>query len=113
MTRHAAFLLAFVLTVAAGDGFPPALGPAASGAQSALPRVASSFFDPAQRVGSAYKNLDPEYRRASYWARLHSLVMGATWLVSERRVAALPLATPDLRALREKSRGAKIGRAHV
>ena len=108
MTRRAAFLLAFVLTVAAGDGFPPALGPAASGAQSALPRVASSFFDPAQRVGSAYKNLDPEYRRASSWARLHSLVMGATWLVSERRVAALPLATPDLRALREKSRGATV-----
>ena len=108
MTRRAAFLLALVLTLAAGDGFPPSLGPAASGAQSTLPRAAAGFFDPAQRTGSAYKNLDPEYRRASYWARLHSLVMGATWLVTERRVAALPLARPDPGALREPSRGATV-----
>ena len=108
MTRRAAFLLAIVLIVGAGDGFPTAFGPGVSGAQTPLPRVAPGFFDPAQRAGRAYKNVDPEYRRASYWARLHSLVVGATWLVSERRVAALPLATPDLRALREKSRGATV-----
>jgi len=104
MIRRAAFLLAIILTVAAAEVFPPALGPAGSDAQTQAPRVAPGFFDPAQRAGSAYKNVDPEYRRASYWARLHSLVIGATWLVSERRVAALPLGTPDLGALRERSR---------
>jgi N-acyl-phosphatidylethanolamine-hydrolysing phospholipase D len=108
MTRRAAFLLAIVLIVMAGDGFPPALGPVASGAQTPVPRVAPGFFDPAQRAGSAYKNVDPEYRRASYWARLHSLVIGATWLVSEHRVAARPLGTPDLGSLREHSRGATV-----
>jgi N-acyl-phosphatidylethanolamine-hydrolysing phospholipase D len=108
VTRRAALLLAILLIVVAGDGFPAPFGPVASGAQTQIPRVAPAFFDPAQRAGSAYKNLDPEYRRASYWARLNSLVVGATWLVSERRVAALPLATPDLQALREKSRGATV-----
>ncbi len=102
MTRGAAFLLALVLAVAAGDSFSPTLGPGAAGAETPLPHVAPGFFDPAQRAGSAYKNVDPEYRRASYWARLHSLVMGATWLVSESRVAALPLGTPDWTALRDR-----------
>ena len=104
MTRRAALLVALVLTLMAGDGFSP-LGPITSGAENALPRVAPGFFDPAQRLGSAYKNVDPEYRRASYWARLRSLVVGATWLVSERRVAALPLGTPDWAALRDRRIG--------
>jgi N-acyl-phosphatidylethanolamine-hydrolysing phospholipase D len=108
MHRGAALLVAAVLTLAAGDGFPASLGPASSGAQTPAARVATGLFDSAQRAGRAYKNVDPHYRRASYWARVHSLVVGATWLVSERRVAALPLATPDLRALREKSRGATV-----
>jgi len=103
MIRRAAFLLAIVLAVAATDGLPRG-----SDAQTQVPRVAPGFFDPARRAGSAYKNVDPEYRRASYWARLHSLVIGATWLVSEHRVAALPLGTPDLGALRERSRGATV-----
>ena len=107
MIRRAAFLLAIVLAVAGAD-FAPSLGPAGSDAENQIPRVAPGFFDPAQRAGSAYKNVDPEYRRASYWARLHSLVIGATWLVSEHRVAALPLGTPDLGALRERSRGATV-----
>ena len=101
MSRSATLLLAVALTLLAGDGFSP-LGPGRSGAENAVPRVAPGFFDPAQRAGSAYKNLDPEYRRASYWARLHSLVTGATWLVSESRVAPLPLGTPDWAALRDR-----------
>lgn len=108
MRRRVVLLLAAVLILAAGDGFSPALGPAPAGAQAQVLRVAPGFFDPAQRAGRAYKNVDPQYRRASYWARLHSLVVGATWLVSERRVAALPLATPDLRALRDRSRSATV-----
>ncbi|HSE04432.1 MAG TPA: MBL fold metallo-hydrolase [Methylomirabilota bacterium] len=101
MRRSITLLLTAVLTFAAGDGFPPAFGPVAPGAQTQVPRVVPGFFDPAQRAGSAFRNVDPHYRRASYWTRLHSLVTGATWLVSERRVAALPRATPDLPALRE------------
>ena len=107
MIRRAAFLLAIVLAA----GAPvrgPAETPAGSDAQTQVPRVAPGFFDPAQRAGSAYKNVDPEYRRASYWARLHSLVIGATWLVSEHRVAALPPGTPDLAPLRARSRGATV-----
>src|SRR6185436_18666032 len=108
MARGAAFFLALVLAVAGGDSFSPALGPGAAGAETPLPHVSPGFFDPAERAGSAYKNVDPEYRRASYWARLHSLVMGATWLVTERRVAALPLGTPDLAALRDRSHAPTI-----
>jgi N-acyl-phosphatidylethanolamine-hydrolysing phospholipase D len=103
MTRRATFLLAIVLSVMAGDGFSATSAPDPAATQSQPPRVAPSYFDPAERAGSAYKNVDPEYRRASYWARLHALVMGATWLVTERRVAALPLGTPDLAALRDRS----------
>ena len=58
----------------------------------------------AQHVGHAYRNVDPSYRRASYWARLHSLVIGGTWLFTEHRVAALPLAKPDLAALRANAK---------
>jgi N-acyl-phosphatidylethanolamine-hydrolysing phospholipase D len=104
--RCRAALLAVLLILAAGDGLPAALGPAWSGAQGRLPvAVTSGFFDAAQRAGGAYRNMDPGYRRASYWARLHSLVAGGTWLVSERRVAALPPATPDLRALHRRPAG--------
>jgi N-acyl-phosphatidylethanolamine-hydrolysing phospholipase D len=65
-------------------------------------------FSPAQHSGSAYKNLDPEYRRASYWARLRSLVVGSTWLVTERRVAPLALGTPEWATLRGGSRAATV-----
>ena len=103
MTRGAAFTLALVLAVAGGDSFSAVLRPGAVGAEAPLPHVAPGFFDPAQRAGSAYKNVNPEYRRASYWARLHSIVVGATWLVSESRVAPLHLGTPDWSALRDRS----------
>jgi N-acyl-phosphatidylethanolamine-hydrolysing phospholipase D len=104
MPRRVLLLGVAVLTLLAGDHFPPA----AAGAQTPVPRVVPGFFDPAQRTGSAYRNVDPHYRRASYWARLHSLVTGATWLVSERRVAALPRATPDLTRLRGTSGEATV-----
>jgi N-acyl-phosphatidylethanolamine-hydrolysing phospholipase D len=48
----------------------------------------------------AFKNLDPEFRRASYWERVHSFVIGGTWWLPEYRVAALPSARPDVQALR-------------
>ncbi|HEY7869189.1 MAG TPA: MBL fold metallo-hydrolase [Methylomirabilota bacterium] len=101
-------LLVLALCLFAGDGFPPTHGWAAASGQAALPRTASGLFDPAQRGRGIYKNVDPEYRRASYWERLHSLVVGSTWLVSERRVAPLPRATPDLARLHSESPGATV-----
>ena len=103
MSRSATLLLAVALTLLAGDGFSP-LGPGRSGAEKRFRASLLASSIPPQRAGGAYKNLDPEYRRASYWARLHSLVTGATWLVSESRVAPLPLGTPDWAALRDPAR---------
>ena len=63
---------------------------------------------PAPHVGSVFRNLDPEYRRASVWRRARALVVGATWLASEHRVAPLALATPDPQALRNNSSRATV-----
>src|SRR4030095_10946466 len=93
MLRRGAVLLALLLLAVAGDGFPVS-APPPSLAQIPSSRTEEGF-SPAEHAGSAYKNVDPAYRRASYWARLHSLVIGSTWLVTERRVAALPPGTPD------------------
>ena len=98
MLRRGGLLLALALLAVAGNGFPVS-APASSLAQTASLRTEAGF-SPAQHSGSAYKNVDPEYRRASHWARLHSLVVGSTWLVTERRVAALPPGTPDWDLLR-------------
>ena len=54
----------------------------------------------ASRVGPAFKNLDPDYKRASYYERLHSLIVGGTWLVPESRVAPLATVAPDVLAWR-------------
>jgi N-acyl-phosphatidylethanolamine-hydrolysing phospholipase D len=56
----------------------------------------------------AFRNLDPEFRRASYWARVHSFLIGGTWWLPEYRVAPLPAATPDVRALRENGTEATV-----
>src|SRR5215475_12879866 len=98
MLRRGGLILALVLVVVAGDGFPVS-APSSSSAQIPTSR-SEAGFGPAQHAGRAYKNVDPDYRRASYWARLHSLVVGSTWLVTERLVAALPAGTPDWDALR-------------
>jgi hypothetical protein len=79
MTRPATLLFVFLLTLVAGDGFPPSLGPVASRAESSTLLVAPGFFDPAQRAGSAYKNVDPQYRRASYWTRLRCRSARPIW----------------------------------
>ena len=102
MLRRGAVLLALLLLAVAGDGFPVST-PAPALAQIPSSRTEAGF-GPAGHAGSAYKNVDPEYRRASYWARLHSLVIGSTWLVTERRVAALPPGTPDWNLLRQATK---------
>jgi N-acyl-phosphatidylethanolamine-hydrolysing phospholipase D len=60
------------------------------------------------RSGHAFRNLDPAYKRASYYERLHSLIVGGTWLVPESRVAPLASVTPDLRALRDNVHEATV-----
>jgi len=62
----------------------------------------------APRAGHAFKNLDPAYKRASYYERLHSLIVGGTWLVPESGVARLPSVAPDLEALRQNTREATV-----
>jgi N-acyl-phosphatidylethanolamine-hydrolysing phospholipase D len=71
-----------------------------------IKKVAALAVPP--RNGAAFKNLDPAYKRASYFARLHSFIVGGTWLVPERRVSALPAAVPDLQALRDNHREATV-----
>ncbi len=95
-TRRAllALLLAFCCaSSSAGEAFstPPRLAPLIS---------STPGFTAARSANGAFKNLDPEYHRAGYGARLRSLVLGATWLVPERRVVPLHVVPPDLDALR-------------
>jgi N-acyl-phosphatidylethanolamine-hydrolysing phospholipase D len=62
----------------------------------------------APRAGHVFKNLDPAYKRASYYERLHSLIVGGTWRVPESRVAPLASVAPDLRALRDDRHEATV-----
>jgi L-ascorbate metabolism protein UlaG (beta-lactamase superfamily) len=68
-----------------------------------VPAPAPTRIGPAPRVTSGFKNLDPGYKRASFWLRAESLIRGGTWLVPEKRVVALPLGTPDPQMLRENT----------
>jgi N-acyl-phosphatidylethanolamine-hydrolysing phospholipase D len=104
-SRLALFVLclAFLCASSAGEGLAQSSRTAVTAAAPA-----SIGISPAHRVGSGFKNLDPDYRRASVWARAHSFVFGGTWLIAERRVAALPAAAPDLRALHENSGTATV-----
>jgi N-acyl-phosphatidylethanolamine-hydrolysing phospholipase D len=103
MSRRAALLVAALLLLSGGDGYARVAGAASPDLQLPIAHTVAGFH-PAQHAGKAYQNVDPEYRRASYWARLHSLVIGGTWLFTERRVAPLPRTAPDLAALRNGSR---------
>lgn len=103
MSRRATLLIAALLLLGSGDGYSRAATAAPPDLQLPV-RHAVGGLSPAEHAGTAYKNVDPEYRRASYWARLHSLIIGGTWLFTEHRVAPLPLATPDLTALHRGSR---------
>jgi N-acyl-phosphatidylethanolamine-hydrolysing phospholipase D len=86
----------------------------AGGATSASERLASAEIASVAglagppRVGQVFKNLDPAYKRASYYERLHSLIVGSTWLVPESRVAPLESIAPDLSALRQNSQDATV-----
>jgi N-acyl-phosphatidylethanolamine-hydrolysing phospholipase D len=105
MSRFTPLLVAALLLLSRGDGYAQTATAAAPDRPLPVDHEVAGFA-PAEHAGKAYKNLDPGYRRASYWARLHSLVVGGTWLFGEHRVAPLPLAPPDLAAL---SRGTHQG----
>lgn len=99
MLRRGGVVLVVLLLAVAGVGFPVSVPPP-SLAQIPTSRTEEGF-SPAEHPGRAYKNVDPEYRRASYWTRLYAFVVGSTWLVTERRVAALAPGTPDWDLLRQ------------
>jgi N-acyl-phosphatidylethanolamine-hydrolysing phospholipase D len=90
-------LLVLALVVSAGEASSPSVR------ASSLPLPAPTAvagLQPAQRIGNAFRNHDPEYRRASIWLRARSVILGGTWLIGEHRVAALPLAPHDPARLR-------------
>ena len=98
--RHSVLLLVLAVVVGATEASPP------QSVTAALPTPTPSVvagLPPAQRVGNKFRNLDPEYHRASLWVRARSLIIGGTWLVGERRVAALPTVAPDVPALHHNS----------
>jgi L-ascorbate metabolism protein UlaG (beta-lactamase superfamily) len=97
--RQALLFVALALLVSASEALPQQSAPASISSPTAV-----AGFPAAQRVGRTFRNLDPDYHRASVWARARSLIVGGTWLVGERRVAPLPVAQPDLAELRDGSR---------
>ncbi len=79
------------------------------GAREASPQQSVfAGLSPAPRSGSTFRNLDPEYHRASLWTRARSLIVGGTWLVGERRVEPLPIVKPDAAALRDNASQATV-----
>jgi N-acyl-phosphatidylethanolamine-hydrolysing phospholipase D len=100
--RRAVLLLILALLVASGPA-APLQPPVTLASQTAI-----AGFTPAPHIGSAFKNLDPEYRRAPMWLRARAFIVGATWLASEHRVAPLALATPHPQALRDNSSRATV-----
>jgi hypothetical protein len=81
-------LLALVLSLCCACSVAGEASPAAAGRDPAISQVPGLAAAPS--VNGLFRNLDPKYHRAGYVARLRSLVLGATWLVAEHPVVALP-----------------------
>jgi L-ascorbate metabolism protein UlaG (beta-lactamase superfamily) len=96
-------LLVLALLVGASEAAPPQSVSAAI----APPAVVAGLLA-APRVGGKFRNLDPEYHRATMWARARSLIVGGTWLVGERNVKPLPIVKPDTAALRDNASRATV-----
>ena len=103
VVRQAVLVFVLALLVGASEALPQQSVSAAIPSPTVVTGLPS-----APRVGSRFRNLDPEYHRASLWARARSLIVGGTWLVGERRVAPLPLVHPDVAALRKNSSEATV-----
>jgi len=95
--------LILALAYSAGETTPVS---EAAGSHPAVLAVAG--LSAAPRSAHAFKNVDPAYRRASYYERFHSLIIGGTWFAPERRVAPLATVNPDVRALRENGHEATV-----
>ena len=66
-------------------------------------RSPSARITTARVAGSRFLNQDPGYSRGPLASRFGTILSGMTWLVAEHRVAALPIAVPDLGRLRAGS----------
>ena len=100
--QRAVLLLVLALVVSAGQATPQPIP-----APLSTPAVIAGLT-PAASVGRVFRNLDPKYHRASLWTRAQSVILGGTWLVGERRVAALPRAEVDVEALRANTSRATV-----
>ena len=86
----------FLCVAWASVGSPPAEPHGETAA--AIPGIS-----PSRVAGGVFVNLDPDFRRAAYSARLRSLIIGGTWFLPEFRVKALPLAPADVKGLKHPS----------
>ena len=102
-------LLAVVLSLCcACSRAPGEASPGAAGRRSRHLAGTRAHRPAPSPVNGLFRNLDPKYHRAGYVpARLRSLVLGATWLVAEHPVVALPVVAPDLDALRRNRSAAR------
>ena len=96
-------LLVLALLVGASEA-----APAQSVSAAISPPAVVAGLPAAPRVGGKFRNLDPEYHRATLWARARALIVGGTWLVGERRVKPLPVVAPDAAALRDNASRATV-----
>lgn len=79
-----------------------ALAPATPRAETGDDSRPQSEFPRAPRHDGTFRNLDPEFRHASNWTRLRVYLLSLAALVKgEHPFVALPVAVPDLTALRE------------
>ena len=103
-------MLALVLVLKGGAG-ASAEGLASASAAFPSPTVIAGLT-PAPRVGSAFRNLDPAYHRASMATRFLYLLFEGSWLAGSR-VAPLALAAypPSLAARRSEPADRDVDRS--
>jgi N-acyl-phosphatidylethanolamine-hydrolysing phospholipase D len=78
----------------------PLASVAARGGQFELP--------PAPRLHGAFRNLDPDVRQASNWARFRFYALGLHGILNGENVASLPTAVPDVDGLRTNRYAASV-----
>ncbi len=101
-TLAVALLSALTLVLAALAGASPKVdGIDDSRLGAELPR--------APRKDGTFRNLDPDFRRASDWTRVRFYLLGfSSLLTGARHFEPLPSAPPDLKALRRNHHGATV-----
>ena len=105
MARRALLpFLLFLVSAAAADETAPSSAPV----QPDPVIVVVAGLSAAPKDGSVFKNVDPQYKRASYYARLQALIATGSWLGPGRRFAPLAAASVDVEGLREKTHDATV-----